>query len=615
MSEPVYIIGIDLGTTNSVVAYTDAKVEKGRKPEIRVFDIPQLVAPGTVENRKVLPSFVLLPGEHDVPEGGLKLPWNEDNAVAVGEFARERGAEIPHRLISSSKSWLCHTLVDRNKPILPWDGPEDMKKLSPVEAASAILGHLRDAWNYSMAAEDETFRIENQDVLLTVPASFDAVARELTVQAAEMAGLTNITLLEEPQAAFYAWIESSGDDWRENIQKDDLVLVCDVGGGTSDFSLIRVTEEDGNLALNRIAVGDHLLVGGDNMDLALAYAASQQFSGGKKKLDSWQMQGLWHACRKAKETILTDPEATDYPVTILGRGSSLIGGTQKTRLSRELIQRVILDGFFPRCEMTAEPVAPQRFGIKEFGLSYESDPAITRHLANFIHRRKGEGEVDAEDAKLIPTAVLFNGGVMKAPAVRRHVLDILSSWTPSETFAIREIETRDYDLTVARGAAYYGVARLGEGVRIRGGLNKTYYIGVAAAMPAVPGMPAPIKALCVAPFGMEEGTDAALSDQEFVLVVGEPVKFDFLGSSVRLEDKIGTVVDDWEDEIEEITTIETTLNAGDGKMGAAIPVILEVKATEIGTLEIWAVSGEEGGGRWKLEFNVREQAPAGAQPV
>jgi len=610
LSEPVYIIGIDLGTTNSVVAYTDADIEKGKGPEIRVFDIPQLVAPGTVENRKVLPSFVLLPGEHDVPEGGLKLPWDADNTMAVGEYARDRGTEIPHRLIASSKSWLCHNLVDRNKPILPWDGPEEMKKLSPVEAASAILQHIRDAWNHSMAAEDDDLKIENQDVLLTVPASFDAVARELTVQAAEMAGLTHITLLEEPQAAFYAWIEASGEDWRENIHKDDLVLVCDVGGGTSDFSLIKVTEEDGNLALNRIAVGDHLLVGGDNMDLALAYAASRQFSGAKKKLDSWQMQGLWHACRKAKEVILTDSQVDDYAVTILGRGSSLIGGTQKTRLTREVVQRVILDGFFPRAGLTEKPAAPQRSGIKEFGLSYESDPAITRHLANFIHRQKGEGEELAEDADLIPTAVLFNGGVMKAPVVRSHVMEILSSWAPSEE-AIREIHTRDYDLTVARGAAYYGVARRGEGVRIRGGLNKTYYIGVAAAMPAVPGMPAPLKALCVAPFGMEEGTQAALSDQEFVLVVGEPVKFDFLGSSVRLDDEIGTVVDDWEDDIEEITTLETTLNTTNGTMGASIPVILEVKVTEIGTLEIWAVSQEEGGQRWKLEFNVREKEPAG----
>ncbi len=611
MSEPVYIIGIDLGTTNSVVAYTDAGIVKGKQPEIRVFDIPQLVAPGTVENRKVLPSFVLLPGEHDVPEGGLRLPWNEDNDLAVGEYARERGTEIPHRLIASSKSWLCHNLVDRNKPILPWDGPEEMKKLSPVETASVILQHLRDAWNYSMAPEDENLRIENQDVLLTVPASFDAVARELTVQAAEMAGLANITLLEEPQAAFYAWIEASGDEWRENIEKDDLVLVCDVGGGTSDFSLIKVTEEEGNLALNRIAVGDHLLVGGDNMDLALAYAASQQFSGGKKKFDSWQMQGLWHACRKAKETILSDPQVDDYPVTILGRGSSLIGGTQKTRLSREVVERVILDGFFPRAELTEKPAGHQRFGIKEFGLPYESDPAITRHLANFIHRQKGEGEEYAEGAGLIPTAVLFNGGVMKAPVVRKHVLDVLSSWTPSPEASIREIETRDYDLTVARGAAYYGVARRGQGVRIRGGLNKTYYIGVAAAMPAVPGMPAPLKALCVAPFGMEEGTEAILSEQEFVLVVGEPVKFDFLGSSIRLDDEIGTVVEDWEEEIEEITTLETTLNASNGKMGAAIPVILEVKATEIGTLELWAVSQEEGGQRWKLEFNVREKESVG----
>ncbi|MEE4356471.1 MAG: Hsp70 family protein [Desulfococcaceae bacterium] len=595
MSDPFYIIGIDLGTTNSVVSYTEVKTEKGKKPEIRVLEIPQLTDAGTVEKRNVLPSFILLPGKHDVPENALDLPWKQGNTIAVGEFARERGAEIPHRLISSSKSWLCHTLVDRNKGILPWEGPDDMEKQSPVDAAALILSHIRDAWNHTMAAEDESLRMEKQDVLLTVPASFDAVARDLTVKAAEKAGLTNITLLEEPQAAFYAWIESSDDKWRDSIEKGDLVLVCDVGGGTSDFSLIKVDEEEGDLKLERIAVGDHLLVGGDNMDLALAYTASRQIASGKKKPDAWQMRGLWHACRKAKESLLSDPEVQDYPITLLGRGKSLIGGTKKTKLARKTVEDVIVEGFFPSCEQDAVPATPQRSGIQELGLSYESDPAITRHLARFLSRQKGE---------VLPTAILFNGGVMKAASVRKRVLDVISSWNPPETPAVREIESSDFDLTVARGAAYYGMARRGTGIRIRGGLNKSYYIGVAASLPAVPGMPVPIKALCVAPFGMEEGTQATLSDQEFVLVVGEPVKFDFMGSSRRLDDKVGTVVDDWEEDIEEITTIESTL---DGESGSTIPVILETKVTEIGTLELWCVSKNDAAQRWKLEFNVREQ--------
>ncbi|MCP4108820.1 MAG: Hsp70 family protein [Desulfobacteraceae bacterium] len=601
MPDPVYTIGIDLGTTNSVVAYAETKIEKGQKPDIRVLEIQQLVEAGAVEKRDVIPSFILVPGKHDVPKDALQLPWDSESKIAVGEFARERGAEIPHHLVSSSKSWLCNTLIDRNKPILPWEGPDESAKRSPVEAASLLLQHIRNVWNYTMAAEKKELKIEKQDVLLTVPASFDAVARELTVKAAEMAGLSNVTLLEEPQAAFYAWIESSGDNWRENIQKGDLVLVCDIGGGTSDFTLITVSEGGGELVLERVAVGDHLLVGGDNMDLALAHAASQQISEKKKKFDAWQMRGLWHSCRKAKEVILTNPNIDGYAVTILGRGKSLIGGTKKTKLSRKTVEDVIIRGFFPTCKSTAKPVIKQKSGIKEVGLSYEADPAITHHLAHFLGRHKLEGKKSG-----IPTAVLFNGGVMKSESVRKQVMDVMSSWIkPDSSSTVREIESQNFDLSVAKGAAYYGLARKGQGVRIRGGLGKAYYIGVAASIPSVPGMPVPIKALCVAPFGMEEGTDAVLADQEFVLVVGEPVKFDFLGSSVRLNDTVGMIIDDWEDEIEGITTIETTL---DGQPGSVIPVFLEIKVTEIGTLELWCVSREDSSHKWKLEFNVREKA-------
>ncbi len=596
MSDPTYIVGIDLGTTNSVVAYTEVNIEKGKEPDIRVLDIPQLVEAGTMEKRAVLPSFILVPGKHDVSKDALRLPWDEENKIAVGEFAKERGGEIPHHLIASSKSWLCHTLIDRNKPILPWEGPEDIPKMSPVEASSMILKHIRDAWNHAMAREEETHRLESQDVLLTVPASFDAVARDLVVKAADMAGLSNITLLEEPQAAFYAWIESKGDKWRKLIKKEDLVLVCDVGGGTSDFTLINVTEEEGELVLERIAVGNHLLIGGDNMDLALAYAVFKRMFKKGKRLDAWQMRGLWHSCRKAKEALLADPELKDYPVTILGGGRSLIGGTKKAKIARKEVENIILEGFFPNCPSHSKPEETQKVGIKEIGLSYEADPAITHHLAHFLNRQ--------EDKK-IPTAILFNGGVMKSDPVRDQVMNVISSWTkPGKSPATRQIETDDYDLTVAKGAAYYGLARRGRGVRIRGGLGRTYYIGVAASLPAVPGMPVPIKALCVAPFGMEEGTDAMLADQEFVLVVGEPVKFDFLGSSLRLHDPNGLIIDDWEEDIEEITTLETTL---EGEPGSVIPVCLEVKATEIGTLELWCVSRENSEQRWKLEFNVREK--------
>ena len=349
MATPTYIIGIDLGTTNSVVAYTEADIVPGQPSDIHIFEISQLVDAGVVEDRDMLPSFLLVPGEHDVSESAMALPWDEDNELIAGEFARNRGAELPHRLIASAKSWLCHPLVDRSQPILPWSSTiETESKKSPVEASAAILEHIRDAWNYTMAEDDDDLRIEAQEILLTVPASFDAVARELTVKAAEMAGLEHVTLLEEPQAAFYAWIESMGDQWREDVAKGDLVLVCDVGGGTTDFSLIEITEEDGQLVLERIAVGDHLLVGGDNMDLALAYSLAQQMAEKGTRLDNWQMRGLWHSCRQAKERLLADADADEYPVTILGRGSSLIGGTQKTQLTRDSVNRVLVDGFFPQ---------------------------------------------------------------------------------------------------------------------------------------------------------------------------------------------------------------------------------------------------------------------------
>lgn len=603
MTDPIYIIGLDLGTTNSVVAYVEAGAERIEDAHIRLFQIPQVVDAGVAEARTILPSFVLLPTDQETPSGALATPWDSSARISVGEYARRRGEEIPQRLIASSKSWLCNTMVDRRAQILPWDSRKPDKdrqaaKLSPVEASAAILKHIRDAWNHTMARTDEgldeRLRMENQSIYLTVPASFDAVARELTVEAAQMAGLT-VTLLEEPQAAFYAWIQGSAGRWRDEVVSGDLILVCDVGGGTSDFSLIQVAEEEGDLVLERIAVGNHLLVGGNNMDLALAYALARRLAEAGTRLDTWQMNGLWHSCRRAKEQILSDPDCDRLPVTILGRGSSLIGGMVKTELTQELIQSILRDGFFPDCERGDKPKAARRAGIQEFGLAFEADPAITRHLADFLDRR------DASDRPISPTAVLFNGGVMKSGILREQIMEVLNGWTADSD--IREIKGTDFDLAVARGAAYYGLARLGKGIRIRGGLGRTYYIGIAAAMPSVPGMPMPTKALCVAPFGMEEGNSATIAGQEFVLRVGEAVVFDFLGSTTRIDDAVGTIVEDWQGEIEPITTLETTL---EGQPGQTIPVTLELRVTEVGTLELWCVSKIDER-KWKLEWNVREQ--------
>ncbi len=600
MTEPVYIIGLDLGTTNSVLAYTEASSAGIEEARIRIFEIPQIVDAGVVAPRPILPSFVLLPEAHDIPPGALDTPWDAAAGIGVGEYARNRGEEIPQRLIASSKSWLCNTLVDRNAPILPWDTGAAGKgrRMSPVEASAAILKHVRDAWNHTMAAGDDALRMEHQQVILTVPASFDAVARQLTVQAAETAGLARVILLEEPQAAFYAWLAATRESWRTSVAAGDLILVCDVGGGTSDFSLIRISAEEGNLVLDRIAVGNHLLVGGDNMDLALAYTLAQQLAEKGTRLDSWQLNALRHSCRRAKERIMADPQCEKQPVTVLGRGSRLIGGTISVELTRDMVETVLRDGFFPRCARSARPMAPRKSGLQEVGLPYEADPAVTRHLAAFLDR----GGVS--DAPLAPSAVLFNGGVMKSDLLRERILSVLAEWRAAEAaHPVREIAAADFDLAVARGAAYYGLVRRGKGIRIRGGLGRSYYIGVAAAMPAVPGMPALTKALCVAPFGMEEGTTADIAGQEFMLVLGEPVTFDFLGSTTRQDDAAGTVVEDWQGEIEAITTVETTLA---GENGQAIPVALEIQVTELGTLELWCVSKIDGR-RWKLEFNVREQ--------
>jgi hypothetical protein len=593
MSGPKYIIGIDLGTTNSVVAYAKTDVSEDQKPAIRIFETPQLVDPGSVGKREILPSSVLLPGPHDVPEGGLAVPWADDQSRAVGVFARDRGAEIPHRLISSSKSWLCHAAVDRNEPILPWESGDDQRKLSPVEASAAILQHIKDAWNHTMAGDTQALRLEEQDIVLTVPASFDVVARNLTVKAAEMAGIDHVILLEEPQAAFYAWIDEAKDTWRDKVTVGDVILVVDVGGGTTDFSLIKVAEDRGELILERIAVGEHVLVGGDNMDLTLAYAVAHRMASQGHKLDPHQMKFLCHGCRAAKEHLFEDTGMDVYPIAILGRGSRLIGGTLKTELKRREVDEVLTNGFFPECEKDVQLQKQPRTGMREMGLEYSADPAVTRHLARFLNSQEGP---------IIPSAVIFNGGVMKAGGLRRQILRVLTSWLHAEDQSqVREIEGGNLDLAVAKGAAYYGLARQGRGIRIRGGLAQAYYIGIEAALPAVPGIPIPIKALCLAPFGMEEGTEAALPEKEFGLVTGEPVKFDFLGSHVRRHDTIGTVIEDWAGEIETITTLETRL---EGDAGTVLPVTLHVKATEVGTLEIWCVSCQDDR-KFKLEFNVR----------
>jgi hypothetical protein len=602
---PRFIVGIDLGTTTCALAVVPPDPgEEG--PPIQVREVPQLVNPHEVAARSLLPSFLYLPSEVDFPAGSLALPWSNGRPGIVGELARKRGAENPVRLVASAKSWLSYGAANRSGAILPWGAPEEVPKISPVEASAAYLRHLRDAWNHQSGG-----RLEEEDVLLTVPASFDEEARVLTVRAAEDAGLGHVTLLEEPQAAFYAWIAEQGDRWRRRVRVGDLVLVCDVGGGTTDFSLIAVSEEGGELRLERVAVGEHILLGGDNMDLALARVLQVRLEEQGHKVDTWQLHGLWHQARLAKEVLFGDPALTSHPVTLLGRGSKLIGGAIRTEVTADDLRAVLLDGFLPRVASDAMPARQRRVGFQELGLPYAADAAITRQLAKFLRQplaasatsavRRGPGGLAC------PTHVLFNGGVMKAAALRERIVDVLSRWLVEEGFAPlapeHVLDAPDLDHAVARGAAYYVRARAGRGVRIRSGAARSYYIGIESAMPAVPGMAAPLKALCVVPFGMEEGTSAAIN-REFGLIVGEPAEFRFLSSGTRKSDAPGTLVDDWGDEIDELSPLEVTLSL-DGRDDTVLPVTLESRVTEVGTLELWCVSRDEGH-RWKLELNIRE---------
>ena len=608
MSDARYAIGVDLGTTHCAVSYVDISSSDGENTEHGLLRIPQLTAPGEVEAQPLLPSFLYLPHADEMAEGDLNLPWAAQSAFAVGSLARNRGATTPIRLVSSAKSWLCHPGVDRRATILPNEAPEEVSRISPLTASIRYLEHLRAAWDH--AHPDAPF--SEQDITVTIPASFDPGARELTAEAARSAGYQSLTLLEEPQAALYNWIQNSRGNWRKQVKPGDIILVVDVGGGTSDFSLIAVVEREGNLELHRVAVGEHILLGGDNMDLTLAHVVARKLAAEDKRLDPWQMRALTYACRSAKETLLSDPDAESVPIVVPSRGSKLIGGSIRTELTRAEVSSTILEGFFPRVTADARPVQRQRAGLTQIGLPYAQDAAITRHLAAFLGKQvDATSELEQFEAAsnasfLHPTAVLFNGGVFKAQVLAERVIDTLNDWLAAEDAAPARVLTgSDLDLAVASGAAYYGYVRRGRGVRIRGGTARAFYVAVESAMPAIPGMEPPIEALCVAPFGMEEGTEAELAEQQFGLRVGEPVQFRFFGSSVRRHDSIGTFLDFWTDEeLQELNAIELALPATGRIPGEVVQVRLNARITEAGTLELEALP-QDGTERWKIEFDVR----------
>ncbi len=603
-----YSVGIDLGTTHCVLSYASITDSADEEFVPHVLAIPQLFSPGIVENSYQLASFIYQAHPSELAEGSTSLPWSIKPQYLVGEIARNLGSKSPIRLVSSAKSWLCHAGVDCKAPILPAEAPEEVERISPFQATTAYLEHLRDAWlNLHPDAP-----LENQDLVITVPASFDPAARDLTVEAARSVGLGQAILLEEPQAALYSWIEKSQGDWRKQTQCGDVILVIDVGGGTTDLSLIAVTEFQGNLELTRIAVGDHILLGGDNMDLALAYTVKVKLDQEGKRIEPWQLQALTHSCREAKEKLFTHTELESVPLVIASRGSSLMAGNIRTELTRTELNNVLVEGFFPWVVSSDRPISRPRTGLRTAGLPYAQDAAITRHLAAFLSKQAlAAQEINGinlpQNASFIhPTAVLFNGGVLKADPLAERLMAVLNSWLSAEQApAARLLSGADLDLAVARGAAYYGYVRQGKGVRIKGGTAAAYYVGIESAMPAVPGFAPEVVALCVAPFGMEEGTREELPNDEFGLVVGEPVRFRFFASTTRRDDKVGTRLDYWSnDELNELTELDVTLPEEGRSSGMVVPVHLCAAITEVGTLELQAISKQDHS-QWKIEFDVR----------
>ena len=622
---PKFSVGIDLGTTHCVLSYIDTSNEDAR---VEVMPIPQLTAPGTVETRSQLGSFLYQPHEHEMNAGSRVLPWSSEPKALVGAIARNLGSKTPIRLVASAKSWLCHGGVNRRDAFLPAGSPEEVEKVSPLKTTELYLEHLKDAWNHA----NPEHKLADQDVTITVPASFDPAARDLTAEAARNVGFTHLTLLEEPQAALYSWIDNSNDTWRDEVNVGDIVLVVDIGGGTTDLSLVEVTQDEGNLSLNRIAVGEHILLGGDNMDLALAYRLKMKLAQEGKELAPWQVQAMTHACRDAKEALLNDAELQSVPIVVPSRGSKLLGATLKTELTQQEVQQTLVDGFFPQVAVTDHPVQKTRGALTQMGLPYAQDAGITRHIAAFLSKQanalSGNSEAAQQDFNpfanmpgmpgteapaadfIKPTAVLFNGGVLKSNLLADRLSDTINEWliNADAEFA-KQLSGLDLDLAVASGASYYGAVRRGQGVRIRGGIASSYYVGIESAMPAIPGMAPPMEALCVAPFGMEEGSSVQVPSQEFGLVIGQPVHFQFFGSTTRREDQAGTHLDHWAPEdLDELPEIQVTLPVSEGRReGEVVPVTLASRVTELGTLYLEAIATDNGQ-KWHVEFDVREDS-------
>ena len=611
-----YLIGIDLGTTNSAVAYVDTQETpaKGAAPPVRVFQVPQFVAEGELRALPALPSFLYFAGENDFTPGGVRLPWAaQRQATVVGVLAREQGALVPGRLVSSAKSWLCLSSVDRTADILPWGAEQPEHACSPVAASAHYLAHLRDAWNHVMAARDggevaEELRFERQAIVLTVPASFDEEARELTVQAAREAGLENLTLLEEPLAAFYSWIAAHQGALKRYLKDGQLVLICDVGGGTTDFSLIRVRVAGKDVQFARTAIGEHLLLGGDNVDLALARRVEEKL--GHPRLTLRQQHALRRQCCAAKEKLLSDSSVERVPLTVLGGGRAVVGGALTTELTRAEVEQILVDGFLPLTAPDDLPARDRRAGLRELGLPYASEAAITKHLAAFLTQAKVAMKAEQLDAPaenrtggmIKPDAVLFNGGFFHPPLTRERIVSAIAGWFPSQgkRWQPKVLNNEEPETAVAVGAAYYAQARRGGGLRISGGSARGYYIGVQQAGH---GGGTGVTAVCVLPRGTEEGTRLELAEREFTVLTNRPVSFTLYSTTTR-HDAQGEVVTFDEHEMHRHAPLITVLRYGKRSRHIELDVRLMAHFTEVGTLELWCEAPKTGH-RWRLQFQLR----------
>lgn len=589
MSNAQYFVGIDLGTTHSAIYYAKKGTETVALAQLH---IPQLVAPGQVAERNLLPSFIYQPHVNEMLASDLQLPWGPSEFV-VGELAREMGAKSSGRLIQSAKSWLCHTTVSAQEAVLPVDAVDEIEKLSPAKVTQTLIEHLVACWNHTFSDAP----LSEQDVVITVPASFDPAARASTETAAQASGI-NARLIEEPLAAFYAWL-SCVNKWQEKIEIDDQVLVIDVGGGTTDLSLIQAVDEDGDMRLDRIAVGRHILLGGDNMDMALTYVAAGQLASEGTNLEPWQISSLTQACRQAKERLLSNDDLSDVTVTVPSRGKSLFANKIQTSISREIGINSLVEGFFPMVSYGEQAQSNSRAGISMLNLAYEADPAISRHISEFLAKHQAK-----------PRKVLLNGGVFKAPQIKLRIQALLEQLLCTEGGSQIELLTsndKDYlDNAVAKGACYYAQVQSEGGIKVKSGLAANYYIGVESPMPAIPGMAAPVDAVCIAPFGLDEGSEEQMLSSEFALVVGEQVDFRFFQSKTTDVAELGNTVNAFSlASLNELGKIQVCLDAGHYQEGDMVRVILSSQVTDLGVLLLEA-HDTQSDLSWTLEYQVRD---------